>query len=157
MTKEVVCLQSIDNLARAVELLKPGKFRHIPILDEQGRMAGIISDRDVLRHPPFAGRRPPKPQKSFREYLFAINTKDKILQMPLEQIMTRKVLHILPSCTIENAADILYKKRVSCLPVIDGHGDLKGIVTVTDLMRALLAAYEPAEKAGLITSQSSTC
>lgn len=69
--------------------------------------------------------------------------------------MMRKVLHISPGCSVCEAAEILYKKKISCLPVIDEQEKLRGIVTVTDLMRALLAAYEPAEKAALITSQSS--
>jgi len=71
--------------------------------------------------------------------------------------MVRKVLHVLPGCSICEAADILYTKKISCLPVIDEQKNLRGIVTVTDLMRALLSAYEPAEKAGLIPRGSSIC
>jgi CBS domain-containing protein len=71
--------------------------------------------------------------------------------------MVRKVLHILPTCRICEAVDILYKKKVSCLPVVDEQEKLRGIVTVTNLMQALFAAYEPAEKIGLIPTECSTC
>jgi CBS domain-containing protein len=71
--------------------------------------------------------------------------------------MQRKVVHVLPDCTIHEAAVLLNKKKISCLPVVDEHGGLKGIVTVADLIRALFFVYEPAEKAGLIPSQSGVC
>jgi len=57
--------------------------------------------------------------------------------------MVRKVLHILPGYSVCEAAEILYKKKISCLLVVDEHEKIRGIVTVTDLMRALLDVYEP--------------
>ena len=106
---------------------------------------GLVSDKDILRNLPFAGRRPPSLPKRFREHLFEIDSWTKSLQLPLDSIMKRKVLHILPGCSVCEAADILYKKKISYLPVIDEQEKLRGVVTVTDLIRALLAAYEPAE------------
>ncbi|MHC4593866.1 MAG: CBS domain-containing protein [Planctomycetota bacterium] len=157
MTDQVICLEPWDNLARAIEVLQTGEFRHIPIMNEQGKFVGLVSDRDILRNLPFAGRRPPSLPKKFREHLFATDPDAESLQLPLESIMAQKVLHILPSCSVCEAADILYSKKVNCLPVIDEQEKLRGIVTVTDLMRALLAAYEPAEEAGLIPSESGIC
>jgi len=157
MTEQVICLEPQDNVARAIELLQTEEFRHVPIIDEQREFVGLVSDRDILRNLPFAGRRPPSPPKRFREHLFATDSWTKSLQLPLESIMKRKVLHILPSCSVCKAAEILYKKKIGCLPVVDEREKLRGIVTVTDLMRALLWAYEPAEKASLIPSQSSIC
>jgi CBS domain-containing protein len=133
------------------------KFRHVPIIDEQGKFVGLVSDRDILRNLPFVGRRPLLPPKRFREHLFATDSWTKSFQLPLDGIMAWKVLHILPGCRVCKAADTLYRKKISCLPVVDKRGELRGIVTVTDLMRALLWAYEPAEKAGLIPSESSIC
>jgi CBS domain-containing membrane protein len=155
MTEQVISLEPQDDLARAIEVMQDEEIRHIPIMDEQEKFVGLVSDRDILRNLPYAGRRPPSPPKRFREHLFATNTWTKCLLLPLESIMVRKVLHISPGCSVCEAAQILYKKKISCLPVIDEQEKLRGIVTVTDLMRALLTAYEPAEKAALITSQSS--
>jgi len=157
MTKQVICLEPQDNLARAIEILHTEEFRHIPIMDEQAKFVGLVSDRDILRNLPFAGRRPPSHPKRFREHLFATDSWTKSLQLPLESIMVRKVLHILPGCSVCEAAEILYRKKISCLPVVDEQEKLRGIVTVTDLLRTLLSAYEPAEKASLIPSQSSIC
>ena len=157
MTEQVISLEPQDNLARAIEVMQTEKFRHVPIIDEQGKFVGLVSDRDILRNLPYAGKRPPLPPKRFREHLFATDSCTKNLLLPLESVMAQKVLHISPGCSVCKAADTLYRKKISCLPVVDKREKLRGIVTVTDLMRALLWAYEPAEKAGLIPSESSIC
>jgi CBS domain-containing protein len=157
MTEQVISLEPQDNLARAMEVMQDEEIRHVIIMDEQEKFVGLVSDRDILRNLPYAGRRPPSPPKRFREHLFATGSWTTNFLMPLEKVMARKVLHILPGCSVCEAADILYTKKISCLPVVDEQEKLRGIVTVTDLMRTLLTAYESAEEAALITSQSSIC
>jgi CBS domain-containing protein len=152
MTEPAICLGPEDNVARAIELLQSEEFRHVPITDEHGKFVGLVSDRDILRNLPFAGKRPPPAPKRFREHLFATDSQTKSLQLPLESIMVRKVSHILPASRVTDAAESLYTNKMSCLPVVDEQQKLRGIVTVTDLMRTLAAAYEPAEKAEPIPS-----
>ncbi len=154
MTKEVICLEPQDDIAKAIEVLQTEKFRHVPIVDVEGKLAGLVSDRDILRNLPFAGKRPPSPPKLFREHLFAIDPWGERHLQPLESIMVRRIFHISPETRICNAAEILYEETISCLPVVDEQGKLQGIITVTDLMRALLLAYEPPEKADLIPGES---
>jgi len=158
MTEQLICLGIHDSLATAIKVMQTKEIRHILIMDEHKTFVGLVSDRNILRSLPFAGRRPPRPQTKFREHLFAIKPQTKVLELPLESIMVPKpkVLHIPPGFGVFDAADILHKKTISCLPVIDEQEKLRGIVTVTDLMRTLLAAYEPAEKDELILSQSSS-
>ena len=149
MTEQVICLESQDNLNRAIKIMQAEQCRHIPITDKQGKFVGVVSDRDVLQYLPYAGRRPPSPPKIFREHLFAADPWTENLQLPLESVMVRKVLHILPDCSVCEAADILHTKKISCLPVVDKQKNILGIVTVTDLMQALITLYEPAEQACL--------
>jgi CBS domain-containing protein len=146
MTEPAICLGPKDNVARAIELLQSEEFRHVPITDEQGKFVGLVSDRDILRNLPFAGRRPPAAPTRFREHLFATASRTKSLQLPLERIMVRKVSRILPGSRVADAAQSLYTNKMSCLPVVDEQEKLRGIVTVTDLMRALAGAYEPADR-----------
>jgi CBS domain-containing protein len=157
MAEEFICLEPQENIAKAIEVMQNEEIRHILIKDEQGKFLGLISDRDILRSLPFAGRRPLSPPKRFREHLFAIKSKTKCLELPLDSIMKRKMLHIRPDCNIFQAVDILYMKKISCLPVIDKQDNLRGILTVTDLMRALSVIYEPAKEVDIIQSQSSIC
>jgi CBS domain-containing protein len=60
--------------------------------------------------------------------------------------MTWEVTHVLPNCLATDAAKILQKGEISCCPVLDNEKKLLGIVTVSDMMRRLLAAYQPKEK-----------
>ncbi len=145
MTREVLCLQKQDTLASAVAIMQEKGLRHIPVVDEELKLLGIVSDRDVLRRLPFAGRRPLLPPKKFRGHLFSTDRKGANLDLPIENIMTRKVKYISPGCNAHEAVTIFRKTKVSCLPVVDANGEIPGIVTVTNLMRLLLAAYEPTE------------
>ncbi|MHC4726203.1 MAG: CBS domain-containing protein, partial [Planctomycetota bacterium] len=126
------------------------EFRHLPIIDEQGKFLGLISDRDILRNLPFMRKRLPSPPKRFRERLFASESWGTNFLMQLDTIMVSDVQSISPSCKIRKAVDILNKKKISCLPVINEDEKLQGIVTVTDLMRAFLDIYKPVGEASLI-------
>lgn len=143
MTEDVICLEPTNTLADAIEVMKHGKFRHAPVIDEYGRLAGVISDRDILRQLPFAGRRPPKESPRFREDLFKVNSETPQLQLEVIEFMTRAVTHLGPDCRICEAAKTLRSIKISCLPVVDRQKKILGIVTATDLMRALLPAYVP--------------
>jgi len=148
MTEQVVCLGTDDNLAAAMEAMKNGKFRHVPILDEEGAMVGILSDRDVLRYLPFIGGQRLPGTGEFRSSLFHVDMRDPSLSLPITSIMTRNVTHIRPDCSFYDAVKMLHELKISCLPVVDEEKKLRGIVTVTNVMRALLRAYELNEKSG---------
>ena len=157
MSEPVICLGPQDNLAKAIEVLQANEIRHIIITDEQGKFLGLASDRDILRNLPYAGRRPPSAPKRFREHLFAADSWTTNFLTPLDNVMVRNVVHVLPSLSICESAGILYNKNIGCLPVIDKKERLRGIITIIDMIHALLTAYEPAGKAGLIPSESGIC
>jgi CBS domain-containing protein len=143
MTRDVVCLDSTNTLADAIDVMRHNKFRHIPVLDEEAKLAGIISDRDILRQLPFAGRRPPSESAKFRAHLFKVDPDTPQLQLGVTEFMTCKVKLLGPDCRICDAATTLRSIKIGCLPVVDRQQKILGIVTITDFMRALLSAYEP--------------
>ena len=123
------------------------RFRHLPILDEDNKLVGVVSDRDILRHLPFAGRRPPTQPARFREHLFRIKRKTANLHLSMDRIMTRETAHISPDSTVRQAVRTLRKgRKIGCLPVIDERNDVCGIVTLADFIRTLLAIYEPSSQ-----------
>jgi len=148
MTEQAVCLGTEDNLATAMEAMKNGKFRHIPIVDAEGVLVGILSDRDVLRYLPFVGGQRLPGTDAFRSSLFHVDTRDPSLKLPITSIMTRNVTHVRQNCIFYSAVKMLHELKISCLPVVDEDKKLRGIVTVTDIMRALLRVYELFEKTG---------
>jgi len=142
MTADVVSLGSADVLGSAKDMLQQHRFRHMPIVDEQGALVGIISDRDILRQLPFAGRRPPRDSGEFRGHLFEVDELSISLEIPLERIMTRHVSCVSADAKLSDAALTMRKEKISCLAVVEGDRKLCGIITVVDIMRSLLPLYE---------------
>jgi len=146
MTEQVVCLEEQDKLAKGIEVMQMGKFRHVPVVDKQKRLVGVICDQDVLLLLPFrTGQRRPQTE-IFRAELFDVDPNEPVIKQPINRIMKRDVVHVHPNCSFHDAVKMLYEKKVSCLPVTDDEKKLLGIVTVTDVMRGLLAAYALFEK-----------
>ncbi len=124
MTREVVTLQEGQSLREALGLLQRHRIRHVPVLSE-GRLIGIVTDRDLKRATP--------------SLLSGIDREsfDKVLdETRVGQVMTRNPYTVTPSMRLKDAAKILIDQRFGALPVIDG-GKLIGIVTATDLLKAL--------------------
>jgi len=154
MVRQVVCLTEQDTLTRAIELLKKQRFRHLPILDEGNRLAGIVSDRDILRHLPYAGPRPPRTSREFRADLFRVGPRTRNLDLRMADVMTRNVHAVSPDTGIFDAAETLLRQKVSCLPVLDADRTVCGILTQTDLLRLLSTIYEGPAAAGPVPRQA---
>lgn len=142
MTQEVFCLQEENHLAEALEVMQQNKVRHVLVVDGHKNLVGVISDRDVLRYLPFL--RPGA--DSFHDRLFEVAPNNVALKRVLRDIIKREVISVPPSCDFYSAVQMLYARNISCLPVIDEERKPAGIVTVTDVMRGLKAAYELYEK-----------
>ncbi len=126
MTTRVVTLEMDDTLEVVKEIFENTRFHHLPIT-EDGKLRGIISDRDFARHiSPFIS--------TLSERTQDVNT----LKKKVHQIMSRDIITASKETTIPEAAQILLKTNVSCLPVVSDEGTLEGIVTMRDLLRALL-------------------
>jgi CBS domain-containing protein len=141
MTKKPACLAPKEPLGKAMELMQQGKFRHVPVTDSEGRVHGILSDRDVLLHLPPPGVQANRGDKAFREHLFEVDVGDPALRLRVEQVMQHKPVTVTPDGGLYEAAQKLYERHISCLPVVDEQKHLIGIATVTDLMRSMLATY----------------
>ncbi len=142
MTDQVDCLSEEDSLAKVLEIMQKDKVRHVPIVNAQQKLVGIISDRDVLRYLPYL--RPGA--DAFHNRLFDVAPNNTAIKQVLNDIIKRDVSCVLPSCDFFTAVRMLYERNISSLPVTDEGKTLIGIVTVTDVMRGLLAAYSLFEK-----------
>lgn len=124
MTRKVVTLAPQDTLREAIAALQRHHIRHIPIVEDD-LVVGILTDRDVKRATPslLSG----VDQEQF----------DRVLrQTRVAQVMTRNPFTITPGTTLRDAAKILVDRRFGALPVVE-EGKLVGIITGTDLLRAL--------------------
>ena len=141
MTREVVCMQAGNTLGEARDKIVEHKFRHLPIVDDEGVLTGIVSDRDILGRLPVDRRQERGRSKSFPAHLFAVAGKSAGLSQPLSEIMTREVVSVYGNLSAFEAAGMLIKKRFGALVVVGATKKVRGIVTPRDLMGVLLAVY----------------
>ena len=125
MTTDLTTLREDEVLLDATLILSRGGFRHIPIMNGT-QLVGIVTDKDVKHYTPsILSGIPPD------EYNRLMET------TPLSKIMTRDPTTIEPGKTVYEAAQTLYDRRIGCLPVVED-GELKGIITTTDMLNLLL-------------------
>ncbi|MBI3099095.1 MAG: CBS domain-containing protein [Planctomycetes bacterium] len=125
MTREPVTLAERSTLREATELMRSRRIRHLPIVDGR-KLIGIVTDRDVKRATPSVVGGASK-----EEY-------DRTLdRTTLGQIMTRNPVSVFPSTTMRDAVALIVRERIGSLPVVL-EGELVGIVTETDCMKAYL-------------------
>ena len=132
MTREIVTLAPDETVGTALALCRERRIRHLPILSE-GRLVGIVSDRDLRSATPAFG----EPERAA--------ALQKVL---VEDVMASDVIFALPDDPIEQAANTMRERRIGCLPVVEA-GELVGILTVSDVMTALVylvGANEPGSR-----------
>lgn len=125
MTKEPRTVTGDTPVMEAMQMLREGGFRRLPVV-EKGRLVGIVTDRDLQEATP-----------STATTLSVYELNFLLARMKVREVMTKPVMTIGPDDPIESAALLMEEHRVSGLPVMDG-GALAGIVTITDLLRALV-------------------
>lgn len=118
---------------RVRDLMRKGGFQHVLVEDEDGRLVGVVSDRDLLAAlSPVADN--PRVARSID-----IAT----LEKRVHQVMGRQVLVIAPDVTVAEAGRLLLDHGFHSLPVVVD-GRCVGIVTTTDVLRAFVGDAAPA-------------
>ena len=115
MTRKVTSLSPESSVLEAVNLFTECGFRHLPVLDAAGKLAGVVSDRDVLR----AMVRNPHSDRT-----------------SIASVMVREPVTAAPDMPLADVIDVVIFHRIGCLPILDAAGKLCGIVTTTDLLGA---------------------
>lgn len=130
MSGRVAVLTFDDTVLTVRGIFDSVRFHHLPVVDEQGSIIGIISDRDFLRLvSPFFG---------------TVNeqSRDKeIMTRKVGMIMTRNPICVGPDTTVVDAVKLMNGERISCLPVVEhGSKKLMGLITWKDVVRAFCPA-----------------
>jgi acetoin utilization protein AcuB len=126
MHTRLVTVTPDTSLRKAKEIIKEKQINHLLVVNKNGDLVGIVSDRDVRQS--WAS---PATALSVHELNYLLT------QLTVEAIMAKKIITISPGTTIERAAFIMQENRINALPVIESE-KLVGIVTSTDVMEVLL-------------------
>ena len=124
MTSEPATIAPEAPLGAALATMRERQIRHLPVVDEGGRLVGILTDRD-LRQATFA---------RFR----ALHEAER--DLTVQDAMSWAVVTTRPDSTIAHAAAVMFERRIGSLPVVED-GRLVGILTERDLLRALMKEY----------------
>lgn len=128
MKTDLIAVRPQAKLSEAAALMQKGNFRHLPVVNEDNKLVGIITDRDM---------RDAYPSSLLDEETYQ-QTLDKVMQHTVEEVMTKNPLTIAPYYTLQDTLLMVGQKKVGALPVIDEEGRLKGIMSTRDLLRAFV-------------------
>lgn len=126
MVSEVITIDKDASVFKAQEKMAANGIRHLPVVDADNHLIGIVTDRDI---------RSAMPYSLIKSEGSAVE-REKLAQLKVEAIMTRDPKTISPMYTIQDALLMIQKEKVGAFPVVDDKGALKGILSVRDLLRA---------------------
>jgi CBS domain-containing membrane protein len=130
MTADPTTLKRNDKLTLADDIMRLGRVRHLPVVDDDGEaLAGIVTQRDLFRD-------------ALAQALgYGKHAQRKILDtLAVKDVMNTDVITTTPDTSLVEAARLLTQRKIGCLPVVE-NGRLVGILTEGDFV-ALVAREE---------------
>jgi acetoin utilization protein AcuB len=128
MTTDVITAGEDTPMMKASILIKEKKIRCLPVVNKRGKLVGIVTDNDL---------RDASPSKATTLDMYELNY--LLSTINLSSIMTKNLVFVKPDETIEFAAILMLENKISALPVINHNGSLVGIITQTDIFKALIS------------------
>lgn len=126
MTERPVTITADTSVSRALELMRKEGFRRFPVVDKNGKLIGIVLEKDLL----YAS---PSPATTLS--VFEIHT--LLAKVKVGDVMTKDVITVSEDTPMEEAARIMADNKIGGLPVVRGDA-LVGIITETDLFKVFL-------------------
>lgn len=130
MSRELITIDCYASLAQANELMQVNKIRRLPVM-KRDKLVGIITQRDVLDAKP-SDIKQPMNIALLNEFLSNII---------VELAMTREPVTIYQNDTLGHAAEVMLDRKVGGLPVTDATGKLVGLLTESDIFRAIVRSW----------------
>jgi len=125
MSTDLVTLEADEDMGLADTIMALGKIRHLPVVD-QGFLVGLVSNRDILR-------------AKVSKFADVTDDEESAMERTIKarEIMTRPVRTVSPEFDALGAAQMMFKEKYGCLPVVDD-GRLVGILTESDFVRLVI-------------------
>jgi acetoin utilization protein AcuB len=127
MSQKLITVSYEDSVLKASKLMKDNRIQHLPVL-KQGRLAGIVSDRDLKEAQPSKAT-----TLDIHELYYLLD------KLTVGSVMPSRLFTISPDATVEKAAAVMLQHNISALPVVNPQGDLQGIITKGDVFRAFVS------------------
>ena len=123
MTQDVATIHRNESLLVADDVMRLGRIRHLPVIDDDGALAGIVSQRDLFH------------SGLLRALGYGQHAKQQALQLlELKEAMKTDVVTIEPGAPLFEAAKLMLDRKIGCLVVVEGK-KIVGILTESDFVR----------------------
>jgi len=126
MTKDVATLDRNEKLSVADDVMRLGRIRHLPVIDEDGALAGIVSQRDLFH------------SGLLRALGYGTHAKDQAMSLlVLKEAMKTEVVTVTPAAPLTEAAKLMLERKIGCVVVVEGK-KIVGILTESDFVKLAL-------------------
>jgi acetoin utilization protein AcuB len=126
MTKDPITITENTSMIKAIHIMSERRFRRIPVV-AAGRLVGMVTDRDLKEASPSKAT-----TLDVHELYYLL------AELQVKEIMSRDPVSVSEDDTVEHAAQIMLEHTISGLPVVDGSGQVVGIITQSDVFRAFM-------------------
>ncbi len=126
MSSPVVSLPVDTTFQQAQDLFQSRRFRHVPVINAQTRILGMVSDRDMLR-----GEGNPS--------AYQLPSAFDPAQTAIRHFMSQPVLVAGPQAEVRGIARVMFEEHVGAMPIVSKAGELLGIITRSDILRVLIS------------------
>jgi acetoin utilization protein AcuB len=134
MSTKPVTISADLSITEALRVMRRNQVRRLPVLDREGKIVGIVSEKDLL----YAS---PSPATSLSIY----EMHDLLSRLRVSELMTTDLITVTPDIPLEEAARIMADNKIGGLPVVE-NGNLVGIITETDIFKVFLELLGAREK-----------
>ena len=126
MSRNPATVKPTDGLNEAIWKMERGRFRHLPVVDDAGKLIGMLSDRDV---------------RMIRPSLAFVDKNEanvQIWSIAVQQAAVFEPVKVTPETSLREAAELMLRWHVGGLPVVGEKDKVVGMITYTDVLREFL-------------------
>ena len=142
MTPDPLTIISETFVEEAAELLRDRSFRHLPVVDENNVLQGMVTDRDLRSACPSSMLE----EEERRKIL------DRVGTLPVKTIMSREFISLQLDSTLDDALLRFKTRSIGALPVVDSRERVVGIISLNDMMAAYRSLFGLGEKGSMLVS-----
>ena len=142
MATSLISVNPETSVGAASELLEKHDIRHLPVVDKEMKLVGMVTDRDIRSASPSSI----VDGEDQREKL------DRVQKTPVSDIMSTKTLVLRTVSTLDDAMLFFEKRTVGALPVLDEMGKVVGILSFNDMMKAWKSFVGLGEKGSFLVA-----
>jgi CBS domain-containing protein len=141
MTTDVIVAKEEDSVADVAKLLIEERIGGLPVVNSENKVVGIISETDIIKKEKYI--EPPMFVNLLEGIIFLDDIRKmeddikKVAAYNVEDLMSKDIVMVNVNDSFDHVANIMIKKSINRVPVVDDDSKLKGIICRYDIIKAL--------------------